>query len=272
MRPGRTVFLLLLAALAFIWLVPILQLALSSLKTLPELRGSHWTLPQSFNLDAYAEAWRDARISQHLWNSVLIVGCAVPLSMAVSSLCAFALARLRLPGGRLLSQIFLAGLVVPAQIALIPLYHMLDDLGLLSSYLGIILVHTSWALPFGIFVMTSFFREVPWEIQEAAQIDGCGNWGIYWRIMLPLSLPALASLAIFLTVWVWNDFLFGLILVQSMQMKPVTVGVANLQGQYMTVENTQSAAGLLASLVPLTIFLAFQRFYVRGLSAGATKG
>ena len=127
-------------------------------------------------------------------------------------------------------------------------------------------------MPFGIFILYNFFKDVPKEILDAAKTDGCSDMGIFWRIMMPLSKPSLATLAIFTSTWVWNDFLFGLIFAQNDKIKPVTVGLMATEGRYLTLFNLQSAAGLLALIVPLLIFILFQRYFIKGLSAGALKG
>lgn len=255
-----------------IWLLPLLQMILAAFKPNSELRGSPWGLPEHPTLEPLIKTWLVVGVERYFKNSVLITSVSVFFTVFISSLASYGFAFKRFTGQKILFPVVLGAMMVPAQIILVPLYRLLDEVNLLNTFAGIILVHISWHLPFGIFMLSNFFREISTEIMDSARIDGCSDFRIYRHIVMPLSLPALATLAIFASTWIWNDFLFGLIFVQKDLLKPITVGLVATQGQYLTFFNIQSAAGLYALVVPLIIFLSFQRYFIKGLSAGALKG
>jgi ABC-type glycerol-3-phosphate transport system permease component len=268
----KAVIYIFLISFTIIWLLPLLQMILAAFKPNAELRGSPWGLPQQPTLEPIIKTWSVVGIERYFKNSVVITFFSVILTTTISSLAAYGFTMKRFRGKNLLFPLVLGAMMVPAQIILVPLYRLLETMGLLNTLIGIILVHTTWHLAFGIFLLSNFFRDIESEIIDAARIDGCSDFGIYRYVIMPLSLPALATLAIFTSTWIWNDFLFGLIFVQQDKIKPITVGIVATQGQYLTFFNIQSAAGLYAIIVPLLIFFGFQRYFIRGLSAGALKG
>ena len=274
MKKIVTQSLLYLALFIFviIWVAPLVQMVLASFMENSELRGSPWHLPANPNLNAFIDAWKVLKFDHYFKNSAIVTVFSTLLCLILSSLAAYGLSIKRVPGNKIIYPIMLACMIVPAQILLVPLYQLLQDMHLISTYSGLILIHTAWNMPFGIFILYNFFKDVPKEILDAAKTDGCSDMGIFWRIMMPLSKPSLATLAIFTSTWVWNDFLFGLIFAQNDKIKPVTVGLMATEGRYLTLFNLQSAAGLLALIVPLLIFILFQRYFIKGLSAGALKG
>lgn len=257
---------------ALVWLLPMIQMILAAFKPNAELRASPLGFPKDPTIEPFIKAWNVMGIERYFKNSVIITSVSVVISIAFSSLAAYAFALKKFPLKNFFFPIVLGAMMVPAQIVLVPLYRLLENLHILNSLPGIILVHIAWNLPFGIFLLSNFFRDIELEIIDAARIDGCSDFGIYSKIIMPLSLPALATLGIFTSTWIWNDFLFGLIFVQQDKLKPITVGIVATQGQYLTFFNLQSAAGLFAVVVPLIIFLGFQRYFIKGLSAGALKG
>jgi multiple sugar transport system permease protein len=255
-----------------VWLMPLGQMVLASVKPNTELLGSPWTIPQHPSLQAFKDAWQVLQVERYFKNSVIITTTSAFLVLVIGSLAAYGFSIQHFHGQRVLYPVVLACMILPAQILLVPLYQLLQHVHLINTYAGLILVHMTWQLPFGIFLLSNFFREIPSEILAAARCDGCSEFGIYWRIVMPLSLPSLATLGIFSSTWIWNDFLFGLVFAQEQAIKPVTVGLMATEERYVVSYNLQSAAGLFAVIVPVIIFVAFQRYFIKGLSAGALKG
>lgn len=253
------------------WVLPTFLSIITSFKSMFEIyTEGMWHLPQRFTLEYFHRAWKG--ISPYYLNSILIGVPSTIFCILVSSLGAYSFARLKFFGNDLLFFLILGGMMIPAQIVLIPLYKLFGSLGLINSIGGVILIHTSFSIPFCTFVLTNFFRTILSELQDAAKIDGCSEFRIYSKIIMPLSRPALAVLAIFQFTWIWNDFLFALIFLQSERVKPVTLGLLTFAGQYYTEYNLQCAGGLLISLPPIIVFLLYQREFIRGITAGAVKG
>jgi multiple sugar transport system permease protein len=189
----------------------------------------------------------------------------------LSSLSAYALARFRFRGNLFFYFMYVFGMMLPFQILLLPVFRLTNKLGLYDTYGALILIHIAFQLGFCTFVMRNFMRTVPGEIMDAARVDGCGEFRIYWQIMLPLSLPSLAALATLEFTWVFNDFLWALILLQSDALRPVTAGLATLQGQYVTDWPLITAGALLATLPTIFVFTFLQRYFIQGLTLGSGK-
>jgi len=204
-------------------------------------------------------------------NSVIVTVPSVLGVLAVSSLAAFSFARFRFKGDNALFLFFLLGIMVPPQAIVIPAFQIVSTLGLISNFLSLIFTYLSWC-PVGIFILRSFFRSIPQEIMDAARIDGCSSFGTYWRIALPLSKPALATVAIFYFVWVWNDFLYPLLYLQKDTMSTIPMGLMLFAGRYQVDWGMQTAALSIATFAPITFYLIFQDKFVKGLTAGAVKG
>jgi len=169
-------------------------------------------------------------------------------------------------------MIFVGGMLIPFQMLLIPVYRFSVNTGLYDTYLGVILFHIAFQTGFCTFFLRNFMLTIPKSLFEAAKIDGAGDFMIYRKIIMPLVVPALAALGILEFTWIWNDYLWSLVLIQSDRIKPVTLGLANLQGQWITSWNIIAAASILAALVPILVFLVFQRYFIEGLTMGSVKG
>ncbi len=185
---------------------------------------------------------------------------------------AFAFAWMRFRGREVLFIFVVALLVVPVQMTLIPVLRLLTDMGLTGNFLGIWLAHTAYGLPFAIFLLRNFFGALPRELLESAYLDGASNTVVFFRLVLPLSVPALASLAIFQFLWVWNDLLIALIILQDPSKSPMTVAITNLVSSFGTQWQLLTSAAFISMLLPLVIFFALQRYFVQGILAGAVKG
>jgi raffinose/stachyose/melibiose transport system permease protein len=270
-RPGRLALEILVIAICLAWLSPFYLLFVSSFKSLREIGANPFSFPTSFELDAYTKAWKQSHLGSYFKNSLIISGASVVISVFLSSLAAYAFSRLRFIGKQVLFFFILAGVMLPLQATLVPLYRLLSQLGLISTYWGMIALYVAFTIPFGIFLLTGFFRSIPYEIEEAAMIDGCSWFGMYWRIVIPLAAPGLATMAILEFIWFWNEYLLALTFIQKESIRTVTMGVMVISGIFQ-MNFAQLTAATLMSLVPVVIvYILFQRYLIRGLTAGALK-
>lgn len=252
-------------------LYPILVMLLSSIKTTPEIYTNPYGLPQVPMWSNYVRAWKEANFSVYFKNSLFITVVATAAIIFVASMASYVLGRFQFKLNAWIFGLFVAGLTVPSRLAIIPLFLLVRDLGLLDSHLGLILVYTGGAMPFAIFLLTTFFRQIPKELEEAAVVEGAGIFTIYWKIMLPLVRPALATITIFEFLHNWNDFFFPLIFLRSEKLMTIPVGLSVFFGEYATDWSSLFAA-LAISIVPvLVMFFAMSRQFIAGLTAGAVK-
>ncbi|GAB4573095.1 MAG: carbohydrate ABC transporter permease [Anaerolineae bacterium] len=262
----------LLTLFTLLWLLPVFAAGLTAVRTQDDIsQHGFWTVPQEISLDNFSEAWTEARISRYLGNSFIITLPALFGMLFLSSLGAFALARYKFRGGLPLYFMFVAGTMLPFQILLLPVFRLSNSLGIYDTHLALILIHTAFQLGFCTFVLRNFMRTVPGEIMDAARVDGCSEFRIWWQIMLPLSLPSLAALATLEFTWVFNDYLWAIILLSSDSKRPVTAGLATLQGQYVTNWPLITAGALLATLPTVLVFIFLQRYFIQGLTLGSGK-
>ena len=262
------------------WVVfPMVWIAYSSLKDDRAIFHDPFALPAPGNLhtENYTSAWRTARFSDYFSNSVLVTATSVALIVALGAMAAYALARFYHPAGRAVFWLFLAGLMIPAQLAVIPLFFELRELGLLNSKSGLILVYTANGLPFAIFILAGFFRSLPRSLYEAAVIDGCSEFTAFWRVLLPLARPGLVTVAIFQFIGVWKEYFFAFMLTggdTTNSARTLPLGLANLSitSQFRSDYGMLFAGLVLVTLPILILYLLLQRQIVKGVSAGALKG
>jgi ABC-type glycerol-3-phosphate transport system permease component len=263
-----------------LWVVyPMIWLAYSSLKPDEAIFRDAFALPalNGLQFDNYARAWREARFSDYFFNSVLVTGVSVTLITGLGAMAGFALARFRHPAGQVAFWLFLAGLMIPAQLSVVPLFFELRALGLLNSRLGLILVYTANGLPFAIFILAGFFRALPRTLYEAAVVDGCNEFSAFWHVLLPLARPGLVTVAIFQFIGVWKEYFFAFMLTSGAtgaEVRTLPLGLANIAitSQYHS-DYGMLFAGLVLVTVPiLVLYLALQRQIVKGVTAGALKG
>ncbi len=261
-----------LIALTLIWLIPIAAAFVTSFRTMDDITtNGFWSMPQNLTLLNFQRAWTTARVGNYLLNSFIITLPALVAMLFLSSLSAYALARFRFRLNLPIYFMFVAGTMLPFQILLLPVFALTKSLGLYDTHLALILIHTAFQLGFCTFVLRNFMRTVPSEIFDAAKVDGASEFRSYWRIMLPLSLPAMAALATLEFTWVFNDYLWAIILLSSDSLKPVTAGLANLRGQFNTDWPVITAGALLATLPTLIVFAFLQRYFIQGLTLGSGK-
>ncbi len=263
-----------LLVITLIWLVPALGLAVTSFRPRPDIASSGWwTIFQTagLTLKNYEEVINTAGMGQAFLNSLYISIPATILPVIIASLAAFGFAWIPFKGSNWIFLGVIALLVVPIQMTFVPVLQILNPLHLTQSYIGIWLAHTAFGLPFAIFLLRNFFILLPSELIDAARIDGASNLGIFFRVVLPLSVPALASLIIFQFLGVWNDLLMALVFIQNPNDKPLTVSISNLLSTYGTEWHLLSAGAFILMAVPLVVFFSLQRYFVQGMLAGSVK-
>ncbi|RDK00838.1 carbohydrate ABC transporter permease [Paraburkholderia lacunae] len=270
----RRAYKLTLPLALLIWLLPMIAVLVTSVRSSEELtEGNYWGWPKHFAmLDNYREALTTSPMLHYFWNSVLITVPAVVGSIALAAMAGFALATYRFRGNSTLFATFVAGNFVPVQVLMIPVRDLSLQLGLFNTVSALILFHLSFQTGFCTLFLRNFIKELPFELVEAARVEGAGEWQVFYRIVLPLIRPALAALGILVFTFVWNDYFWALCLTQGDEAAPITVGVAALKGQWTTAWNLVSAGSILAALPSVAMFFAMQKHFVAGLTFGATKG
>jgi len=271
LRPGQLALEILVILLCLAWLSPFYLLIVNTFKTMPQITASPVSLPETLRFDAYLRAWNEANLGSYYKNSLIISGISVVLSVSLSSLAAYAFSRLRFPGKQALFFFLLAGVMLPLQIALVPLYRLLNGLDMLSTYRGMITLYVAFTIPFGIFILTGFYRSIPVEIEEAALIDGCGWFQSYWRIVLPLAAPGLVTMVILEFIWFWNEYLVALTMIQKEAVRTVMLGVMVMANTFQLDFALLTAGIVIAVVPPILVYIFFQKYLIRGLTAGAIK-
>jgi glucose/mannose transport system permease protein len=286
-RPKRTfstrniVLYGILGLIALYYVLPLWVMVMTSLKGMPEVRlGNIFAPPVEITFEPWVKAWATActglnceGLSRGFWNSVIITVPSVILSIIIASVNGYALINWKFKGSEVFFTILIFGSFIPYQIMLYPLVILLRELGLYGSLWGLILVHTIFGMPILTLLFRNYFSSIPEELFKAARVDGAGFWGIYARIMLPMSLPIFVVALILQVTGIWNDFLFGVVYTKP-ELYPMTVQLNNIVNSVQGVKeyNVNMAATLLTGLVPLIIYFASGRLFVRGIAAGAVKG
>ncbi len=259
-----------LAAIALVIVFPFIWMLFTSFK--PEAQIAQYPpmlLPDTWTLENYVNVWSRIPFARLFLNSIILAGGVTAISLLLDAMAAYALSRLDFPGRDVIFVIVLIALMLPFQVMFIPLFVIVHDLGMLDSYSGLIVPRATNA--FGIFMLRQFFMTLPRELDEAARIDGTSEWGIFWKIILPLSGPALATLAIFHFMYNWNDFLWPLLITSSTEMRTLPAGLALFVGQHV-VEYGVVMAGAVLTLLPLLIaFLFAQRYFIQGIAMSGIK-
>ncbi|WP_299372899.1 carbohydrate ABC transporter permease [uncultured Tateyamaria sp.] len=270
-----------LIVVAAYYALPLYVMIVTSLKGMPEIRlGNIFSPPVEITYQPWVKAWAEActginceGLSRGFWNSVQILIPSVILSIAIASVNGYALANWKFKGSEVFFTILIVGAFIPYQVMLYPLVIILRELGLYGNVWGLVLVHTVFGMPILTLLFRNYFTSVPEELFKAARVDGAGFWGIYFRIMLPMSLPIFVVAIILQVTGIWNDFLFGVIYTKPADY-PMTVQLNNIVNSVQGIKeyNVNMAATLLTGLVPLIIYFASGKLFVRGIAAGAVKG
>lgn len=270
-RPQSFLAYLILLLYSFITAVPLIVMFLNGFKDMRGIFLTPFSLPWPPKYENYLRAWREGNFSLYMINSVIVSGISVVAILLVASMGAYVLARYTFPFRRFLYLFFLSGLVLPARLAIIPLFLLMRDLNLLDTRFALVLVYTASGLPFSIFLLTNFFRSIPGEVEESARIDGASPFQIYLYIMLPLLRPALATVGVFNFVTIWNDFFFPLVLTTSDSKATLPLGITKFFGEY-SVQWDLLFAGLNIAIIPIVILFIFaSKQFMGGLTQGAIK-
>lgn len=262
--------------IATIWLIPFLGVLVASLRPFSEVQFGWWNLqPFTLNFNNYIDAWTGqttSPLSTAMLNSLIVTIPATFLPIIVSALAAYSFARFRSRTKDILFLVLVLLQTIPQQMVIVPIFTLFRNLNLINNYVGLILLHTAFGLPWQILFLRNFFSTLPIEIEEAALVDGASHFKIFRRIVLPLTLPALASLVSLQFVFVWNDFFFALVTILSPSAKLAPQIIPLLLGRYELNFSLLAAGSVLVMILPVAIYVALQRYYVRGLTAGAVKG
>jgi alpha-glucoside transport system permease protein len=274
---GRLPLHLAVVGMCALWMVPLLGLLVSSLRPASLVATTGWwaglSPPLRFTLNNYAQVLTSNNMGQSFGNSLLVAIPATVMPLLVAAYAAYAFAWMRFPGRDWLFLAVVGLLVVPLQMTLIPVLRLLTVLGVTGTFPAVWLAHTGYGLPFAIYLLRNFFGSLPREMLESAQIDGAGQGTTFFRLVLPTSLPALASLAVFQFMWVWNDLLVALVYLGGQpSVAPMTVTIGNLVNSLGQGWQLLTAAAFISMLLPLALFLGLRRFFVEGILAGSVKG
>jgi len=269
---GKTFQYGVLLIFALLCIIPLFWVISTALKTTKEVAANPLGPPIAFHWENFPEAWVVGRFGKYFRNSVFVSVPIVIGSVGLSSLAGYGLARFSLPGSQAIFYGFLLGLMVPFQSIMIPLFYILKDIGFIGTYWAMIVPSIALGLPFGIFFMRAFFLGLPHDLADAAKIDGCNDFDVFWRVMLPLAGPGISSLTVFQFMGAWNSFLLPLIYMQKEELRPLVLGLMFFRSRY-TQNYPLTMAGATIVMVPIiVIYVLFQRRFIQGLTAGAIKG
>lgn len=263
---------LVLAAFVVVAVYPVFWMFTCSLKTRAEADADKWGLPDSWNWTNFRKVLFESRFPRYVLNSVIVTVAAVVLTLAAAAPAGFVFARAKFRGSAVLFFVFLAGMMIPVHIVLIPLVKIFGFLRLYDTHAALVMSYVAFSLPVSIFILRGFFAGVPAELEEAARIDGCSAAGVFWHVMLPLAKPALAVVVIFNFVTLWNEFVFALTLLNTDALRTIPLGMFEFSEEY-TINVPLVSAALSISVLPLLLVYSFaQKHIIRGLTSGALKG
>uniref|UniRef100_UPI0040475428 carbohydrate ABC transporter permease n=1 Tax=Yoonia sp. TaxID=2212373 RepID=UPI0040475428 len=257
----------------FAWLLPLLAVMLFSIK--PEadfVSGQYWTLPKTLEgFGNYKKVFFESDMPKYMWNSIRITVPTVIGVMILSSMTGFALGVYKFRANLWIFFLFVAGNFVPFQILMIPVRDLTLDIGLYNKVQGLILFHVAFQTGFATLFMRNFIRALPFELVEAARVEGIAEWRIFWYVVLPLMKPALAAMAVLIFTFIWNDYFWAVVLTQGSESQPVTAGITSFNAQYRAAYQLMSAGSIVAALPPVAMFFLMQKHFIAGLTLGAVK-
>jgi alpha-glucoside transport system permease protein len=267
-----------LTIICLLWIIPTLGLAVTSFRTQDAANGSGWwtsLTPQhitQFTLQNYGDVFGMADLGTAFVNSLVITVPATIIPILIAAFAAYAFTFMSFPGRDILLIVVVALLVIPVQVALVPLLKIYGSLGISGTFLAIWLAHIGFGMSLAIYLIRNYMATLPKEVIESAKIDGATHFQTFWRLIVPMSTPALASFAIFQFLWVWNDLLNALVFIGPGPNQPLPIALVSLLGQQGQGWQLLTAGGLFTMIVPIVVFLSLQRYFVRGLTAGSVKG
>ena len=263
---------LLLTVSAILCLYPVVWLLISSFKTQAELIEIPWGLPSKLNFDNYIQAIVDGNILKYFLNSVIIAVTAVVISVILSAMVSFAISRMQWKLSKTTYNIFLLGMMIPIYAMVVPLFSMFHKIGFLNSYASVIIPQIAVSFPMSIFIMTGFMSSIPKELEEAAVIDGCSIYQVFFRIIMPISKSSLVTVAVVVFINIWNDLLLAQIFLSDVSKMTLPVGLTQFQGQYGTNYVAQIAAVIITIIPSIIVYIALHKHIMEGMVAGAVKG
>ena len=270
---ARGSYRIILYVTLIVWMLPLAGVFLTSFRSLADINsGNYWGWPTEFALvENYTQVFTVTPMIQYFLNSLVITIPTVLGTLLLSSLAGYSLAKHRFRGNFLIFALFIAGNFVPAQILMIPVRNLTLNLGVYDTKLALILFHTSFQIGFCTFFLRGFIKELPHVLVESARIEGASEFRVYWNIIMPLVLPALAALAVLEFTFIWNDYFWALVLVQGDEARPVTLGIQALRGRWTASWHLISAGSIVAALPPVVLFFMLQKHFITGLTLGAIK-
>jgi len=263
---------LFLTVLALIFICPLILMVLTSFKSTREVFFDPFGLPDIWSLKPFINVWQKANFNTYFFNSVLIATSAVILLIFCASLAAYAIARFDFKYNNLVFVFFLAGIMIPIRLGILPLFILMKNLNLLDTRLSLILTYAASGMPMSVFILTGFFKTIPIELGDAARVDGCNKFQVFYKIMLPLIRPALATVTIVNFVPWWNDFFFPLLFIKTDALKTIPLGMTIFFGQYMTDWGLLFSGMVIASVPLLILYILMSKQFISGLTSGAVKG
>jgi ABC-type glycerol-3-phosphate transport system permease component len=250
---------------------PFIWVSMMSLRTTPEISDNPYAFPTAFHWEKFATAWSQSNYSIYFWNSVMVTSIAVLGVTLIGSMAAHCLARYRFPGNRLVLFTIFSTLIFPPQIVMISLFQVLVGYGLFDTRYGLVLVYIALQLPLTVYILEGFFSRLPQDLFDAAKIDGYSNFEIYWRLTLPIGLPAIATTVILNFIYIWNEFLFAVVLIASDEKRTLPLGIQKFYGDRLE-DVGMIATGVMISVIPvILIYIFFSEKMIKGMTAGAVK-
>lgn len=260
-----------LVSSAIVVLYPIFMMVMSGFKTNAEIFGAPFALPKSLNFDNYAVIWNTTDVPRYLLNSTIVTVISVIVLLITGTMAAYAISRYKFRGSIMVSLFFLAGLMLPLRLAIIPLFVQLKAMGLVDNLMGLIMIYTAMSLPSTVFILTGFLRSLPSELEDSARVDGASELRIMVQIMVPLITPAMVIAGIYNAVPIWNDFFFPLIFIQTPENRTLAQGLTSFFGEYSVNFGVLYAGLTLAALPVVAVFILQSKRFIAGMTAGAIK-
>ncbi|WP_300514519.1 carbohydrate ABC transporter permease [Aliiroseovarius sp.] len=272
-RGAQISYQALLPVALLMWLLPLVAVALFSIRPLADFtNGNYWGVPSSFEFFTnYGKVFFESDMPRYMLNSFLITVPTVVGAVALSTMTGFALGIYRFRGNLLIFFMFIAGNFVPFQILMVPVRDLTVSAGLYDTKMGLVLFHIAFQTGFCTLFMRNFIRALPFELIEAARVEGIAEWRIFWFVVLPLMKPALAALAVLIFTFIWNDYFWAIVLTQGPDAQPVTAGITSFNSQFVAQYHLMSAGSIVAAIPPVAMFFLMQRHFIAGLTLGAVK-
>ena len=271
-QPAQWLYAIALPIALILWLFPLIGVAITSVRPAADLAaGNYFGIPSYLAWENYADVFQNTPMLQYIKNSFIVTIPTVIGSVALSLMTGFALAIYKFKANLILFFMFVAGNFVPAQILMVPVRDMTLNLGMYNTYWGLALFHIAFQTGFCTLFMRNFIKALPFELIEAARVEGVAEWRIFWYIVLPLMRPAIAALSVLIFTFIWNDYFWATVLTTSPDAQPITAGLSSLNGQWVAAWHLVSAGSILAALPPVAMFFLMQKHFIAGLTLGAVK-